>query len=98
MVACKKLTEHGRQRMRYWLYVMGPSMVTEIGGCGYDRVVRLTSPVFHACLAYISFTTLCCSSAVQVDQLAVFGHLQRSRGVRKPTTRCDAYTKAVIPL
>lgn len=29
-------------------------MVTEIGNCGYDRVARLISPLFHARLAYIS--------------------------------------------
>jgi hypothetical protein len=47
----QKLTEHGRQGMQPLAACNG---VTEIGDCGYDRVARLTSPFFHACLAYIS--------------------------------------------
>jgi hypothetical protein len=56
----QKLTEHGRQGMRPLAACNG---VTEIGDCGYDRVARLTSPFFHACLAYISL--LLSAAAVQ---------------------------------
>jgi hypothetical protein len=76
----QKLTEHGRQGMRHGLYVTGPSMLTEIGDCDYDRVARLIKPSLSCTLGVYLFTTLCRSSAVEVDQLVVFGHLQRSRG------------------
>jgi len=63
----QKLTEHGRQGMGHWLHVMG----TEIGDCGYDRGCQVNKPSLSCMLGVYLFTTLCRSSAVQVDQAAI---------------------------
>src|SRR2546421_12418093 len=47
----QKLTKHGRQGMRHWLYVMGLPMVTKIGDCAYDK------PSLSCMLGVYLFTT-----------------------------------------